>query len=274
MEYAGGGVPNRPNPARPTEPPFRRGRQALIIGIFCLLATTFATDAWFVFFLIASPLVGLLGIAFTTVAFWRNSTAGLPDDARIASKSITMLVFAMSAYFVLAVLVLFQGMAIVSGLSKSTVTAANLRGLGVAIQMYCKDEDCFPADWDVLMAANNASSKQLFSPSDPNIFFSPTPPYYSSFVLFPASAQDLKHPSIVIAFEREPWSKSKLRFFSTPKRYVLFADGLVRMQDANEFLSALEADRKTRSQLNRPVYKWNEKSGLISPLSLPAKSLP
>jgi hypothetical protein len=143
--------------------------------------------------------------------------------------------------------------------SQSSVTVANLRGIGQAISIYQDRFGVFPLALDDLEAADFCTWKQFVSPNDPNpAAWVATKPLYSSFVYHPGIGQSFDNPDIVIAFEKKPWTPREMRFFPTYGRCVLFGDGHVLAIDESEFHARLEKDKACRLMLGWPVFPLDD----------------
>ncbi|HUU94746.1 MAG TPA: hypothetical protein VM487_03330 [Phycisphaerae bacterium] len=138
--------------------------------------------------------------------------------------------------------------------SKTAVSAANLRGVGQAMELYTVDFGDYPPSPVELVAAGHSTWAEFCAFLDPDI---PDDrplevAQYSSFVLRPGAGEWKADPKLLLAYERSPRTPVELRVIPRRGRWVLFGDGNVRTLDDGEFEAARQVDAARRKELDWP----------------------
>jgi hypothetical protein len=144
----------------------------------------------------------------------------------------------------------------VQGASKANVSEAKLRGIGYAIAEYARQHGACPSEWNELVgSAPLVSPRQFLCDFDPDAdrHHGEDVVRYSSYVYKPVPHEGVGDPTIVLAWERKPWSRPDARLWSEYKRWVLFADGKVRPLDATAFEEAIAKDDARRRERGWPT---------------------
>jgi hypothetical protein len=226
----------------------RVARTAAVVSTVAL--ATFTIPAALPFCL--SPFIGGLAALAATIsaatALLRNRPS-LPDHHRYPIGRLAGLLLAGTVLLVAHFIAFFLMAAVVREVSKASVTSANLRGICAATQAYSEDLEVLPASLDDLLNANMVTPKGLYSLGDPGIFQASlgTAPY-SSFVYQPPRTGAESDPHLIIAFERQPWTRRGVHLFPSWNRQVIFADGHVEQLAQKEFDAALKIDDARRQQ--------------------------
>ena len=249
-------------PPKPPESALRLARRMMVVSGLAFVGFFFAEDWAF----LLSPVVGLflafLCLCIASVAVSRNLNERLEESLRTPRRRLW------STFGVAALLLAGQSWAMLQTMrgareaSKTTVTSANLMGIGQAIQIYQKDFGDHPSSLVTLVASNITTSKQMLSICDPDINHYLRPgPMYSSFVYWPGVGKTAWPPDAILGFEREPWSPIGCRLFPTRARWVLFADGHVACLDNEKFEAALKLDKTRRMGMGWPVFQVESATG-------------
>lgn len=132
-----------------------------------------------------------------------------------------------------AISVLLPSLSRARDLSKRTVCAANLRGIGQAMYIHAQDDGKFPPDFKTMLDEQNITRKQLICPSTTHM---PSDPLDSCYVIVPGQST-YDNPSNVLVYER-------------PENHdgegvnVLFQDGHVQFLKMREFRRRLDETKK------------------------------
>ncbi len=140
--------------------------------------------------------------------------------------------------------------------AKSAVAASNLRGLGIAVRLYCNERGEFPPSLQTLVDTGAYSWRQLRSPNDPQVREQDgrqVDSGYGSFEYCPGLGDWPNAPDVVLAYEREAWSPVEARLSPRRARCVLFGDGRVLLLKEDEFATARQRSVRKRKELDWPV---------------------
>lgn len=125
-------------------------------------------------------------------------------------------------------------------LDGAVMGAANLRGIGNAIRVYCDDFKVPPGNWNDLVAAKMTSPGQLIAPLDGMQEGFTDGQVNSSYVgrFRPDLCSGIDR--WIVAYEREAWTPLSFRaLFRRYGRWVLFGDGSVERLSEEELDLAL-----------------------------------
>jgi hypothetical protein len=147
-----------------------------------------------------------------------------------------------------------QAFATMRVVSKSTMSAASLWGIGASVEGYAYSHATYPPSLEAMVDDSQISPKSLIAPFDPDA------PYdvpagkliYSSYVYTPGTGKPVADPDLVIAYERGPFTICEPRLFAPKERWVLFGNGQVRHLTDAEFAEAMGKDKKRRQELGWP----------------------
>ena len=259
LEYAARRILGQQSPPAQPGHVLQWAWRLVVVSSIALTGTFLGKDNLFVL----SPMIGVLlawfALICSIIAAGRNTSGRLPATDRV--RPLQMLV----TFLVCLLVLLVQGtlasktLRRVRDVGKSSVTAANLRGIGQAISIYRDDTGVFPPAPDDLVAAGDTTAMQFISPNDPDpAAWVATKPLYSSFIYHPGIGQSFDNPDIVIAFEKKPWTPRQMRLFTSYGRCVLFGDGHVLAIDETDFHALLEKDQALRRQLGWPVFPLDD----------------
>lgn len=140
-------------------------------------------------------------------------------------------------------------------ISKTTVTEANLLGIGQSLNLYFRDHGAYPESAFELARLNYVTAKQFLSIGDPRVLAGGTwdVPTYTSFMFLPLTTMMNGDAQVIVCHEREPWSRRELRILAPRVRWVLFADGQVKALDEAQFEEALKKNETRRNELGLPA---------------------
>ncbi|GMU83134.1 MAG: hypothetical protein AMXMBFR47_30050 [Planctomycetota bacterium] len=129
-------------------------------------------------------------------------------------------------------------------LDGAVMGAANLRGIGNAISVYCDDFKVAPGNWNDLVSAQMASPGGLIAPLDGLQEGFTDGQVNSSYVGRFRPDLCSAHDRWIVAYEREAWTPLSFRaFFRRYGRWVLFRDGSVERLSQEELDLALRQDQ-------------------------------
>jgi hypothetical protein len=252
-------VYGQPSPPQPPGPVLRWAWRMVVVSAITLPGTFLGKDTLFVLSPMAGTCFALIAMICSIIAAGRNTSGRLAATDRVRPLRILV------TFLVCLLALLGQGTLAsktlnrVRDVGKSSVTAANLRGIGQAISIYRDDAGVFPPALNDLVATNNVTAMQCCSPNDPGFWMGArTKPLYSSFVYHPGTVQSFDNSDLVVAFEKKPWTPKELRLFPTYGRCVLFGDGHVLAIDEMEFHARLEKDKACRLMLGWPVFPLDD----------------
>jgi hypothetical protein len=231
----------------------RLARIAALVCAFTLVPYALLADAFFCF----SPLVGGLAACVAlgcAVAALRSSAhPDLPPHLRIGTRRLVKWLGLGAGLLICQASACLNVNMAFRETDWSIVASANLHGIALAVETYCNEQGVAPGSFDDLLLANLVTDRQLLSFSDPAAFPALAgAKNYSSFKLLPPPDPFVSDASILVAHERQPWSRGEWRLFSVRRRQAVFSDGHVQSLTEAEFDAALKADNERRAQL-RPA---------------------
>jgi len=134
------------------------------------------------------------------------------------------------------------------------VTQSNLKGIGQALEEYCRDYQDYPARLDVLMDEGLATQHQLISPFDyVHESERSAAAGYSSYAYIPGTGPWRAEPEVILAYERIASESTASTSWRGPTRPVLFGDAETRILTDDNFAQALLRDRERRKELGWPL---------------------
>jgi len=237
----------------------RRSRQfsaaSLVLAVVALVASNTlvaigACGGW---------LLALIAVVFARVAV-RRARRTLIEDSAPVSRAVP----SAGAMLCVALLVgqtLIVGVTMVRdgrALSANSSSAANLRGIGMAVAAYADEFKTYPPTFHDLLLSGGVNPKALLSPLDPGPGWTETSKpevmhVQSSYIYVPGHGARANDPRIIILYERMPFGLNGLLVSQRPLRCVLFDDGHVETLDEDAFQRAWQQDRQRRRELGWPI---------------------
>ena len=187
----------------------------------------------------------------------RARGSGAPTDAPLVGP--------VGAWLTLLSAMLLFGSTVALGVSlwaghnavKTPITRAHLRGIGMAVELYCGRHGDYPVTLATLVESGDCSPAIFLSMSDPHGIGSPDGPVYSSFAYVGGAGAYRPEPGVVLAYERvasKAYRRDGRSPFPVPTHSVLFGDGQVRQLTPDELREAMHKDRARRAALGWPQF--------------------
>ncbi len=196
-------------------------------------------------------LVGLVAVVWGTARAWRKGATTRGMRAAPALRRLRWLSVLLAIGYVPLLLAALGAMRECGGMRP--VSAANLRGLGQGIAIYCRDQLDFPPQLATLVNADICPAKQCINPRSSDEESLPGQPLTSSYVYRPGSGAFRTDPALIIAYEREILWRTHASYFAPLGRLVLFADGRIECLTDDAFRAALTADERRRAEIGWPT---------------------
>lgn len=216
----------------------------LVAGPFLILGTM----AGFV------AALGALAGASACVKAYRDPRVEVDSRGELTRSNVAFAAAAACLILVAYVMLALTGLSRTREYAKAAVSAANLRGVGMAMKLYTEEFGDYPSSPEDLVRAGRATGGEFQALQDPRAPGGPPPgaPLYSSYILQPGSGEWVSDSRLILAYERFPWTLAKPRLFATHGRFVLFGNGHVRCLDNRVFEAARRADAVRRKELDWP----------------------
>lgn len=159
--------------------------------------------------------------------------------------------FALAAAVAFSTMWLFGKLSQASrGVTWTIVSRGNLMGIARECEIYARNHGRCPAClWD-LVAGGQCTNMQLVTFRDPRAMSRAVG--YRSYVYHDAPCQSGNNSSLIMLYEREPWSQLTFRAFPQLGHAVYFLDGTNRVLSREELQSALQIDAQRRGELDLP----------------------
>lgn len=139
--------------------------------------------------------------------------------------------------------------------SMGTMSAANLKAIGISTAIYAEKYGTWPPTLESLIAEKYLSAHQLLAPCDQEFRDEARQGGVarSSYLYTPPPSKAPLSARTVIAFERKAFIICEPCLFAPKERWVLFGNGQVSHLTDAEFAEAMEKDRQRRQDLGWPT---------------------
>jgi hypothetical protein len=236
----------------------RRSRQwaaaSLVLGCVAMVTTNImlvigACGGW---------LLALIALVFALTAIVRNAGAPAEEQASIGRLSLIAGVVPCVALFLGQTLIVQAAWRAAWNTARTSISAANLRGIGNGVAAYADECKAYPPSLQELLSSGGMTPMTLCAPLDPDYDWrgSSQPGVVlidSSYIYVPGHGTRANDPRVIIAYERRAFGSSRLRILQTPERCVLFDDGRVEILDESAFQRAWQQDHQRRRELGWPI---------------------
>lgn len=198
------------------------------------------------------PLVGGLVATLALVCIVGSPGGGDVDPAtpppppRLRSSLILVAAAILACHTALSL----RALGVARMIALSGVSQSNLRGIGQCLHAYCGEFGDYPPTIQDTILTRYLTEGQWMSPGDcSGVETMVLSEGYSSYVYAPGRGPWLPDPSLLLAYERLPWTYGRNDLACPPGFSVLRGDGTVEWLDLFEFEDALREDGKTRRRL-------------------------
>ena len=235
----------------------RLSRRAMVATAVFLLTTVFIHPA----IVILAVLSAIAAVGTSIEAARHNRRTPPEGDGQPRRRRTWPTAAVASVLLVGSIAMALTCLSMVRETSKSTISAANLRGIWCGLRNYHEEYASYPDSLHELILAGISCPTQCFCPFDPQAwaprlneadYLRPDAEgLYFSYIYQPGRGEWRTDPDVILAYERGPFSR-RMQFTDAYGHFVLFRDGSVRWLTPSELTEARRTDAARRRELGWP----------------------